>query len=82
VPYVALTDQALVVQNPLSRTVVPYAAIVQVKAGYYGVRIRRHDGTSVAIWAIQKSNAASLTKKHTRADEVVEAIQNHTSPNP
>src|SRR4051812_47010847 len=50
VPYIALTERGVVVQNPLLRSNVPYADIASVDPGYYGITIRRRRGDAVTAW--------------------------------
>ncbi len=78
VPFVALTPNELVIQNASSRSTIRYAEIVGAKAGYYGVWIQKRDGTRVRAWAVQKSNAARVAGRHTRADDLIEAIRLRT----
>jgi ABC-type transport system involved in cytochrome bd biosynthesis fused ATPase/permease subunit len=74
VPYVALTDQGVEVQNRLLRASVPYSDISEVRGGYYGLTIVTKRDEIVTAWAVQKSNWARWTKKQTRADAVRAAI--------
>jgi hypothetical protein len=53
---------------------IPLEAVVDVSAGYYGLTITLASGTRVSAWAVQKSNLASWFNRHTRADDVAEAI--------
>ena len=39
-PYVALTADAVVVQNRITKQTVPYESIVDVQPGYYGLRLK------------------------------------------
>ena len=74
VPYVALTPEGVTVQNRLTKQSVPYSAIAEVKAGFYGLTLIAKDGEGVTAWAVQKSNVARWAHKETRADEVGAAI--------
>jgi hypothetical protein len=75
VPYVALTEDAVVVQNMFTRTEVHYADIEAVMVSYSGVTIRRAGGRPVVPWAVQKSGRATLMHKESRADELAAAIR-------
>ena len=74
-PYVALTTQAVVIQNRITKSTVPYESILEVKPGYYGLRLITKNQGDVTVWAVQKSNASKWTKRQTRADEVAAAIR-------
>jgi hypothetical protein len=73
-PYLALTSDSVIIQNPLLRTAISYDQIACVKGGYYGLLIRTRDGDAKIAWAVQKSNLAKWTRTRTRADEVADAI--------
>jgi hypothetical protein len=73
-PCIALTPEAVIVQNRLTKRSVPYSTIVGVKAGFYGLRLLTKDHNDVTAWAVQKSNEAKWAHRQTRADEVAEAI--------
>jgi hypothetical protein len=74
-PYVALTTQAVVVQNRITKRTVPYGTILDVKPGYYGLRLVTKNQADVTIWAVQKSNVSKWGNRRTRADEVAAAIR-------
>jgi hypothetical protein len=74
VPYVKLTPEAVTIQNRYSGSTIRYTEIADVRAGYYGITIRKRDGGRTCAWAVQKSNAARATGRHTRADDLVDAI--------
>ena len=74
-PYVALTTQALVIQNRITKRTVPYESILGVKPGYYGLRLITKNQGDVTVWAVQKSNVSRWTNRQTRADEVAAAIR-------
>jgi hypothetical protein len=75
VPYVALTPDAVIVQNMFSRTEVPYTDVESIAVSYSGVTIRRASGRPVVPWAVQKSGRATLMHKESRADELAVAIR-------
>jgi hypothetical protein len=75
VPYVALTQDAVIVQNMFNRVEVPYTDIESVAVSYSGVTIRRAEGRPVVPWAVQKSGRATLMHKESRADELAAAIR-------
>jgi hypothetical protein len=74
VPYVALTDDHVVVQGVFARRTVAYGAIRRARPGLYGMRIETEDQGTVTAWAVQKSKFAEWTHRHTSADDVVAAI--------
>jgi hypothetical protein len=75
VPYVALTDERVVVRGVFARRSVEYDAINGVRPGLYGMRIETKDDGSFIAWAVQKSKFAEWSHRHTRADDVVTAIK-------
>ncbi|GIF65354.1 hypothetical protein Ais01nite_33890 [Asanoa ishikariensis] len=74
-PAVILTGTDVEVRNPLRTRRVPLAEITDAKTGYGGLRIETRDGRAITAWAVQKSNVASWSGRHTRADEVADAIR-------
>jgi len=74
VPYVALAVEGVIVQNRITHRTVPYTAIVEVKSGYYGLRLLTKDHDMITAWAVQKSNASRWAHRSTRSDEVADAI--------
>jgi hypothetical protein len=74
VPYVTLTADALVIQNPYRSRTIAYGEISRARASSYGILIRRRQGFGISAWAVQKSNYARTAGRHTRADDLVEAI--------
>ncbi|GAA1844969.1 PH domain-containing protein [Asanoa iriomotensis] len=74
-PAVTLTDTEVEVRNPLRTRRLPLGEVVDAKTGYGGLRIETRDGRAVSAWAVQKSNLASWSGRHTRADEVADAIR-------
>ncbi|MEV4533118.1 PH domain-containing protein [Asanoa sp. NPDC049518] len=74
-PAVTLTGTEVLVRNPLRTRRVPLAEITDAKTGYGGLRIETRDGRAVTAWAVQKSNVASWSGKHTRADDVADTIR-------
>jgi hypothetical protein len=73
-PYVALTDADLVVRNPLRARRISIGHVSRVAPGYGGLTVTTTGGTQIVAWAVQKSNLAQWTGRHTRADDVAEAI--------
>ncbi|MET0491621.1 MAG: PH domain-containing protein [Actinoplanes sp.] len=74
-PSVTLTETELIVRNPWGVTRVPLGDIADTGGAYAGLSIKRRSGGRVAIWAVQKSNAAKMAKRTTRADEVAATIK-------
>jgi len=76
VPYVALTAQALIVQNPYNRQLVPYSDIetVDVGAGNLPLKIRLRTGEVAVPWCIQPSIGLGANK-YRRAESVAAAIK-------
>jgi len=74
VPYVALTDDRLVVQGVFGQHAVRYSSIRDVRPGLYGLRIRTKAQESFVGWAVQKSKFAEWSRRETLADEVTAAI--------
>lgn len=73
-PEVVLTATDLVVRNPGGTRQVSLREVAAVEPGYGGLTITTVTGERVVAWAVQKSNLAKWTGRHTRADEVVAAI--------
>lgn len=76
VPYIRLGPNEVVVRNLFTRVSLRYEDIAMASPGYYGITIRAKSGKVVLARAVQKANASSWTKKHVRADEVVEELLN------
>ncbi len=74
VPYVALTDERLVVQGVFGRHSVRYSSIRDVRPCLYGLRIRAKAQESLVGWAVQKSKFGEWSHRETMADEVTAAI--------
>lgn len=74
VPYVALTDERLVVQGVFGQRSVRYSSIRDVRPCLYGLRIRTKAQESLVGWAVQKSKFAEWSHRETVADEVTAAI--------
>jgi len=74
VPYIALTDDGLVVRNGVSLRTIPYLNIVRVKPGYYGILVVTNDRRAFNVWGVQKPNYATWFHKQVRADIVTQAI--------
>ena len=70
-----LTPAEVIVRNPFGTSRIPLPDITDVKAGYGSLAIRRADRTTITAWAVQKANIATWLRRHTRADDVVEAIR-------
>lgn len=74
-PSITLTSSELVFRNRFRTYRVDLHTIVRVNAGYHGIGVRTRHGQVVHGWAVQKSNLARWLGRHTRADLVVEAIE-------
>lgn len=76
VPYVAVEDDALVVQNPLRRRRLAYSEVTSVRTtDWPGLVVETSTQGEIRAWAIQKSNWGRWRNKPARADEVAEAIR-------
>jgi hypothetical protein len=73
-PAVILTDTEVVVRNPNSTRRIQLRDVAHVDPGYGGLAIATSTGERVIVWAVQKSNLAKWTGRHTRADDVATAI--------
>lgn len=74
-PYILLTSDEVVVQNPLRQHRIPLGAIKGATAGYYGVSLDvRGRALPVTAWAVQKMNLSIWSRRTTRADAVAAAI--------
>ena len=70
---ILLLPDRVEIRNITSTKVMRLRDIVDVSAGYNGVRFVAADGTTAVASAVQKSNAASWAGASTRADGVVRA---------
>ena len=73
-PRVELAPTELVVVNPLRTHRVPWGDLVAVIPGYWGARLTRRDGSTVNLWAGQKSNWAVWRGRRSRSDAMCAAI--------
>ncbi|WP_430501289.1 PH domain-containing protein [Micromonospora trifolii] len=73
-PAVTLTDTDVIVRNPNGSQQVSLSDVAKVEPGYGGLTITTSTGEHVVAWAVQKSNLAKWTGRHTRADEVAASI--------
>lgn len=73
-PSVILTGTELIVRNPYGQRHVALADVVDAAPGYGGLTVTTSTGKRVVAWAVQKSNLATWTGRHTRADEAAAAI--------
>lgn len=74
VPYVALTEERLVVQGAFAQHSVRYSSIREVRPGPYGLRIKTKAQRSLVGWAVQKSRYTEWSHGEATADEVVAEI--------
>jgi hypothetical protein len=78
-PRLLLTDEQLVVINPLRSWRIPLEQIGSVgTASYFGVTIEYFDGhvmRRVTAWAVQKANVSRWLNKTVRADRVAAEIR-------
>lgn len=81
-PRLIAETEGVRVRNPRQETFVRWADIADVSAGYGGITIRTASGDSIRAWAVQKSNAASWSRRRTRADDVTDFIRRHASAGP
>ncbi|MCG5462883.1 hypothetical protein AB0K35_31285 [Micromonospora sp. NPDC053740] len=73
-PAVILTDTEVIVRNPNVSHRVALHDVAMVDAGYGGMTITTAKNQRVVAWAVQKSNLAKWTGRHTRADDVAASI--------
>jgi hypothetical protein len=73
--WLRLTSAEVIVRNPIRLTRIPLHEVADVNAGRGGVVIRRADQSVVVAWAVQKAPLAAWFRWHTRADDIVDAIQ-------
>jgi len=73
-PYVALTDEHLVVQGVFLHRVEPYTSIRSATPGLYGMQIETDAPDSFMAWAVQKSKLSEWLDRTTGADELAAAI--------
>jgi hypothetical protein len=75
-PYVEMTADAVVVQNPVRRRTIPLASIADVGLHRKAVlTIWTTDGRSVRAFAVQNGVVALLLRRRGRGDEVATAIR-------
>jgi hypothetical protein len=80
VPYVALTPDRLVVQGAFAHRSVRYSSIRDVRPGVYGLRIKTKAQESFVGWAVQKSRWHRDTTADEVAAEIMERVQESSSP--
>ncbi|MCA1843359.1 MAG: PH domain-containing protein [Actinobacteria bacterium] len=73
-PRVELTPPGLVVVNPLSTRRVAWGDLVAAQPGYWGARLTRRDGSTLNVWAGQKTNWAVWLGRRARSDDMCQAI--------
>ncbi|MEU8377530.1 PH domain-containing protein [Micromonospora sp. NPDC048894] len=73
-PEVVLTATDVIVRNPGGKRQVRLPDVATVGTGYGGLTITTLTGEHLTAWAVQKSNLAKWTGRHTRADEVAATI--------
>ena len=73
-PRLELTEDTLVVVNPLGTRRLPLTCIRRACPGYAGIQLDLLDDTSVTVWAVQKANAAAWSGVRTRADDIAAVI--------
>lgn len=74
-PHVRLETDKLVVRNPFTSHRIPYEQIVATADGWAGPILRLDNHHAVRVWAVQKSNFATLFKIRTSADELVQELE-------
>jgi hypothetical protein len=74
-PRVELTDDAVIVQNPLRRSVLDLGSITEVRASYGGLIFDVRWHRAVTAWAVQKTILAGWVGRRTRADEIAERLR-------
>jgi hypothetical protein len=67
-------EDALMVVSFANEKRLPWSDVVEAEAGYSGITIGLRDGTAVLSGAVQKANISTWFGRRTRADEVVEYI--------
>jgi hypothetical protein len=73
-PAIILTDTEVIVRNPGRTHRIDLSDAVRVEPGYGGLTLTTSTGARVVAWAVQQSNFAKWTGRHTRADEVAASI--------
>ncbi|MET8262181.1 PH domain-containing protein [Micromonospora sp. NPDC005553] len=73
-PAVILTDTEVILRNPNASQHIALRDVRIVDAGYGGLTITTSTNERVVAWAVQKSNLAKWTGRHTRADDVAASI--------
>jgi hypothetical protein len=74
-PKISLTNEQIIVRNPLRTIRIEVSRIEVVEAGYGGIVIATSDNVMEIAWAVQKSNLTGWLHRRTRADEVVACIR-------
>lgn len=73
-PAVVLAGAEVIVRNPNVSRRIDIRDVVHVEPGYGGLTITTSTNERVVAWAVQKSNFAKWTGRHTRADDVATSI--------
>lgn len=74
-PSLQLTQNSLIIVNPIRRLEVGLAEIADISSGYSGLEIRLRDGRMLTAWAVQRTNAALVAGRETRSDRIADIIQ-------
>ncbi|MEP7762371.1 PH domain-containing protein [Sanguibacter sp. 25GB23B1] len=74
-PSVAATETGLTITNPLRSVTVDWVDIVRVSADFDGITVHRLSAPPAVIWAVQKSKLSEWLLERSRADDVVDRIQ-------
>jgi hypothetical protein len=69
-----LTEQELLIKNPIRTYRVPLIDVTSATPGYSGIVITTSSDENVCAWAVQKSNIADWSGWRTRADDVAAVI--------
>jgi hypothetical protein len=73
-PYVALLDDAILVQNPIRKETFTLASITSLERSRLGLGVRTIDGRRCTAWAIQSAPLAIVLKSRNRASRVIDGI--------
>lgn len=73
-PHIVVGELGLHIRNPWKSYLILWEEIEHTEPGYYGVVIHRRSGKPVTGWAVQKANLSRWLGWTTRADEVVNEI--------
>lgn len=70
-PRLTLDGTKVLIRNPLRLIRFDLDQVLTVEPGYSGVEFHLRSGRTVRAWAVQKTNAAWMLGRETRADAVV-----------